>query len=80
MKLIEVKTAKEFADTLYNDPILKMAANAVLDNAPGFELVRCRDCVHYGCRYGENEYFCSHPDGLNGYLRENDFCCYGERG
>lgn len=33
-KLIEVQAAKEFASTFLADPILKMAVNAVLDNAP----------------------------------------------
>lgn len=34
MKLIDPKQAKEFASTFFGDPILKMAANAVLDNVP----------------------------------------------
>lgn len=33
-KLIDVQEAKEFASTFLADPILKMAVNAVLDNAP----------------------------------------------
>ena len=33
-KLIDVQKAKEFASTFLADPILKMAVNAVLDNAP----------------------------------------------
>ena len=48
MKLIEVKQAKEFASTLLADPILKMAVYAVLDKAPEFDLVRCKDCKHAG--------------------------------
>jgi hypothetical protein len=47
MKLIEAKQAKEFASTFLADKILQAAVNAVLDNAPGFELVRCKDCKHY---------------------------------
>lgn len=34
MKLIDPKQAKEFASTFFGDPILQMAANAVLDNVP----------------------------------------------
>ena len=34
MKLVEVKAAKEFANTFFGDPVLKMAVNAFLDNAP----------------------------------------------
>lgn len=37
MKLIEVAEAKEFASTIMADPILKMAVNAVLDNAPAYD-------------------------------------------
>ena len=43
------------------------------------EVVRCKDCVHNFVRYGENECYCGHPDGLNDILRPNDFCSYGER-
>lgn len=39
MKLVEVKAAKEFASTLFGDPVLKMAVNAALDNAPGVDAI-----------------------------------------
>ena len=39
MKLIEANQAKECASTLFNDPILKMAVNAVVDNCPGVDAV-----------------------------------------
>ena len=70
MKLVEVKTAKEFASTFFGDPVLKMAVNSVLDNAPGFELVHCKDCWKSG-------------EGLCSYQFKNvpgkDFCGDGER-
>ena len=44
------------------------------------EVVRCKDCVHSFVRYGENETYCGHPDGLNDRLRPDDFCSYRERG
>ena len=69
MKLVEVNEAKAFASTFFGDPILKMAVNAAMDNAPGFELVRCKECAkriycdderlywcaecHYRCNNGE---------------------------
>ena len=38
-KLIEVKAAKEFADTFYaHDPILKYAAKSLLDNVPAADV------------------------------------------
>ena len=39
MKMIEVKTAKEFAASFFGDPILKMAFNAAMDNAPTVDAV-----------------------------------------
>ena len=39
MKMIEINTAKEFASTFFGDPILKMAVNAVIDNAPTVDAV-----------------------------------------
>lgn len=82
MKLVEVKTAKEFASTFFVDPVLKMAVNAVLDNAPGFYLVRCKDCIHWY----EPEETCLkiYSDGNVSphawqFRKPNDFCSYGER-
>ena len=39
MKLIEANQAKECGSTLFNDPILKMAVNAVVDNCPAVDAV-----------------------------------------
>ena len=39
MKLVEVQTAKDFANTFFGDPVLKMAINAVLDNAPAVDAI-----------------------------------------
>lgn len=48
-KLIEVQSAKEFASTFLNDIFFKMAVNRVLDAAPGFDLVHCKNCTSDGC-------------------------------
>ncbi len=75
MKLVEVKTAKEFASTFFGDPVLKMAVNAALDNAPGFDLVRCKDCGAY------NKNGCADGFGWCGFvdkgMMDNDFCSHG---
>ena len=39
MKLVEVNAAKEFASTFFADPVLKMAVNACLDNAPAVDAI-----------------------------------------
>ena len=48
-KVIEVQSAKEFANTFFNDIFFRMAANRVLENAPGFDLVYCNECFANGC-------------------------------
>ena len=73
MKLVEVKAAKEFASTFFGDPVLKMAVNSALDNAPGFELVRCKDCKKQG-----NDEECPLLSMMQ-YTEQDDFCSYGER-
>ena len=79
MKLIEAKTAKEFASTLLADPILKMAVYAVLDKAPEFDLVRCKDCIHYMLwEDSEENKTCAKAIGLM-ISEPEDFCSYGER-
>ena len=37
-KFVEVNVTKEFASTFFGDPILKMAVNAALDNAPAVDV------------------------------------------
>ena len=47
------------------------------------EVVRCKDCKYWGqdvCSYtGDDESFCTNPDGLDNYAHPDDFCSYGER-
>lgn len=78
-ELIEVSVAKELAADALGDPILMMGVNAILNNAPRFNLVSCEDCVHsdnikcsYGkvwcskmCRYMNVDGFCSEGDNEN---------------
>lgn len=77
-KLIEVQATKEFASTFLNDIFFKMAVNRVLDAAPGFDLVRCKDCIHFDPKKALRpggiwcEYWGTDPD-------PEDWCCKGER-
>ena len=48
MKLVEVQSTKEFASTFLPDIFLKMAVNRVLDAAPAFDLVFCKECIADG--------------------------------
>ena len=77
MKLLEVQSTKDFAESFLNDIFFRMVVNRVLDSAPGFELVRCKDCKHmektpYGLR------LCHVWDGING-MGDEGYCNYGER-
>ena len=43
MRVIEVKRAKEFANTFFADPVLKVAANSLLDHAPAADITTVPD-------------------------------------
>ena len=80
MKLIEANQLKECGSTLFNDPILKMAVNAVVDNCPGFELVRCKDCKQWMYEYDDVGLCVTDVPDVDGVQRlADDFCSYGER-
>ena len=62
--------------------VLKMVANRITE-APTVEVVRCKDCKYWGQDVsgysGDDESFCTNPDGLDNYAHPDDFCSYGER-
>ena len=68
-KLIDVTSARETADVILGDPILKMAVNAVLNNTQGFDLVRCKDCLHRhtrpNCHGRPMNFFCADGERMN---------------
>lgn len=79
MKLLEVQSTKDFASTFLNDIFFKMAVNRVLDAAPGFELVYCKDCKWCSV---DNDVIrvCNHPCGyVSGGMGGLFFCAGGER-
>ena len=48
-QLIDVSVARGYAESLFADPILKMAVNAVLNKTPKVDavpVVRCGKCIH----------------------------------
>ena len=50
--------------------------NIYLDDAPTIDIVRCRECIHYGRDRERNTYGCNlHSIGMT----PSDFCSYGER-
>ena len=54
-----------------------------IENGELVEVVRCRDCVYWGqdvCgSTGDDESFCTNPDGLDNFAHPDDFCSCGER-
>ena len=73
-KIVDVKKAKEFAETFLNDIFLRAAVNAVLDAAPGVKFVRCKNCIH--CRVFDGKRYCNVWGGVNG-CGDDGFCNYG---
>lgn len=74
MKLVEASRAKETAQTLFTDPVLQWAANAVIEKTPGVEIVKCKDCKWvYRDKYS-GVYFCHERQ-----VRSEHYCSYGER-
>lgn len=68
-ELIDLEGARGYVQTFIADPVLKMAANAVLNNAPrveAVEVVRCKDCKHYksitcscSCQCVSDNWYCA---------------------
>ena len=80
MKLLEVQSTKEFANAFLPDIFFKMAVNRVLDNAPGFDLVRCKECKNWMYEYDDVGLCVTDVPDIDGVQRlANDFCSYGER-
>ena len=73
-KIVDVKKAKEFAETFLNDIFLRAAVNAVLDAAPGVKFVRCKNCIH--SRDFDGRLYCNIWGGTNDVGQEG-FCNYG---
>lgn len=49
---------------------------SILDSAPSIDIVRCRECIHYGRDSERNTYGCNlHSIGMT----PSDFCSYGSR-
>lgn len=77
-KVVEVQRTKEFAYTFLNDIFLRMAVNRVLDAAPGFDLVRCKECKYWDKATVNKKGFLICPaSGME--IMAKDFCSYGER-
>ena len=82
MKLVDPNQAKEFAATIFGDPILKMAVNAVMDNVPkveASEVVFCEICRHSRETERAGYLFCNNPCGMGRGVIATDFCSDGER-
>lgn len=82
-QLIDVEEARGYVETFMADPILKMAANAVLNNTPrvdAVEVVRCKECKHYAVTPSDCVPYCSHESGYVGeYIGNLFYCANGER-
>ena len=77
MKLIEVKTMKEFAHSYFADPVLRMAVNAVADNCPAADaavITRCHACQFSDPCKVRNQVWCPK---MGRYMKADAFCSEG---
>ena len=72
---------KSMYDAIAIDGMIK-----ALDESPTVDAAEdasCKDCVYWGqdacSRPGDDESFCTNPDGLDNFAHPDDFCSYGER-
>ena len=72
MPTADVVEKEKYNSLLENSLIISEALNKY-QTADVVEVVRCKDCVH---RYGD--YCHRFHDGYSAFIRENDFCSYGE--
>ena len=65
-----------------NDLPYKASVKRIVMQAPTadvVEVVRCKDCKHYGRKYGDTVIgYCCHTK-QSGYCDKDHFCSYGER-
>lgn len=83
MKLISVERARETAEVMLPDPILRMAVNSVLQNTEQVTVTHCGECSFFketmgkdsgkGCGYGR----CVNPAGMGGIVFTGSFCSQG---
>lgn len=81
-QLINVSAAKGYVETFLADPILKMAAYAVLNNAPrvdAVEVIRCENCRFSKFFPESGTRKCRAQNGLHRTVEDGDFYSYGER-
>ena len=68
-KIIDVQAAKELAEVMFPDIFFRMAVNRVLENAPGIDLVHCKECIGNGG--------CSIQIDIG--MGEEGYCSFGKR-
>lgn len=72
----DLTAMKSMYDAILIDGMIKGLENAPTVDA--VEVVRCKDCVHWGNTF-DYESYCTNPDGLDNFARPDAFCSYGER-
>lgn len=64
---------------------MKIKNKNIQNSIDAVEVVRCGECKYKRklerCydRKGNQLYYCDHDFGLSGHLKEDFFCCFGER-
>ena len=61
-----------------NVPIVQIALER-LSTVDAVAVVRCGNCKHYFRPEYKDRGYCDFDDGLCGTVKNDSFCCYGER-
>ena len=76
-KVLEAVLAGEI-----KNPYMEVVPAYFLREAPAVDavkVVRCGDCKHYFRPEYKDRGYCDFDDGLCGTVKNDSFCCYGER-
>lgn len=81
-KLIDIDVARAFAEERWPSPVARRCVDILLDNCPTVEvpeIVRCKDCKHWGTGYGGETDKIKVCEYANYMVGGNGYCVYGEQ-
>ena len=83
IKWLQLDVHDKYSLGLYHGAITDKDLIGEMLTVDAMPVVRCKDCKYWGqdvCSFsGDDESFCTNPDGLDNYAHPEDFCSYGER-
>lgn len=78
-EIINVEEARAYARERWPSPVVRRPIEALLDDCPRVEVIRCADCKHWGTGYiAETNEVKECKCGMY-MVGKNGYCCYGEK-